>query len=468
MATIRKRGNSYELRAFAGYDLNGKQIVKSTSWKIPVGMSEKKAEKEAMKEAILFEEKVNQGQIAEGKPMKFAEYVEKWFSDYSPRELKPKTIDAYRNLMDRILPVFGHLYIDKIRPAHLTKFYADLSKTNKSTTYSCKIDLVAVLDGLGLSMTQFSKKYDIPMNAIKSSSNGRNITIDNATKIAKAIKKPFSEVYSPTEQATLSSATISKYHRVLSSMFQTAVELQFIVSNPCDRVKSPKATEEEKKKKKKSTQYLTAEESIRMLQLLEDEPPQYRNAITLLLYSGMRRGELLGLEWSDFDEEYGIIVINKTIQYLPKKGIFEGTPKNESSNRVIKLSTSAIHALKMQKKWQLEQQFKLGTAWNPSGKIFTTATGAIIHPDTLTGWFHNFIERSDLPNIHLHNLRHTNATLQIANGSAVTTVAGYLGHANANTTTKIYAHAIQEAQAKSAELLEDILHPKKELKRKQA
>ncbi|MDD6024847.1 MAG: tyrosine-type recombinase/integrase, partial [Oscillospiraceae bacterium] len=72
------------------------------------------------------------------------------------------------------------------------------------------------------------------------------------------------------------------------------------------------------------------------------------------------------------------------------------------------------------------------------------------------GWFRDFVDRSDLPHIHLHSLRHTNATIQIANGSSVTTVAGYLGHANASTTTKIYAHSIQEAQAATAEMLDDV------------
>ena len=196
-----------------------------------------------------------------------------------------------------------------------------------------------------------------------------------------------------------------------------------------------------------------------MLTLLDEEPQQYRNAITLLLFTGMRRGELLGLEWTDFNEEYGLLKIDKTIQYLPDRGIFEDDTKNETSDRVIKLSKSAIRALKAQRKWQLEQQLKLSNCWNPSGKIFTSPTGAIIHPDTLTGWFHDFIERSDLPPIHLHSLRHTHATLQIANGVSVTTVAGILGHSNANTTTKVYAHAIQSAAAASAEMMDNLLNP---------
>ena len=82
-----------------------------------------------------------------------------------------------------------------------------------------------------------------------------------------------------------------------------------------------------------------------------------------------------------------------------------------------------------------------------------------MRPDTLTNWFHNFIQRTDLPPIHLHSLRHTNATLQIANGVPLTTVAGNLGHADSATTTKIYAHAIQSAAAASARMMDNLLNP---------
>ena len=82
-----------------------------------------------------------------------------------------------------------------------------------------------------------------------------------------------------------------------------------------------------------------------------------------------------------------------------------------------------------------------------------------MHPDTLSGWFRKFIARSGLPDISVHSLRHTNATLLIAGGTAVTTVAKRLGHANASTTTKIYAHAIRSADEAAAETLENLLNP---------
>ena len=84
-----------------------------------------------------------------------------------------------------------------------------------------------------------------------------------------------------------------------------------------------------------------------------------------------------------------------------------------------------------------------------------------MHLDTLASWFGSFIKAIDLPQIRIHRLRHTNTTLQIANGVSVTTVAGNLGHNNASTTTKVYAHAIQSAAATSAEMMDNLLNPVK-------
>ena len=124
---------------------------------------------------------------------------------------------------------------------------------------------------------------------------------------------------------------------------------------------------------------------------------------------------------------------------------------------MIRVPASAMELLKTYRHWQLEQQMSAVDIWQNTGKIFTAADGTPMHPDVLSGWFHDFIRTTDLPPIHLHSLRHTNATLAIANGIAVTTVAGQLGHASPTTTMKIYAHAIQSAQAAAADMMDELL-----------
>lgn len=147
------------------------------------------------------------------------------------------------------------------------------------------------------------------------------------------------------------------------------------------------------------------------------------------------------------------------MQYLPDMGVFTSDTKTKSSRRVIKAPTSAIHSLSVYRTWQRKTFLRIGQPWEEDGQVFVTQNGTPMHPDTLTSWFGSFIKTTDLPQIHIHSLRHTNATLQIANGVAVTTVAGTLGHSTANTTTKVYAHAIQSAAAASAEMMDNLLNP---------
>ena len=454
MATISRRGNSYRIRCSVGYDQKGKQIVKNMTWKIPPGMSDAKAEKEALREAALFEEKVRNGFIGNGK-IKFADFADKWFTDYAETQLRPKTIERYRSLMERINPAIGYLYLDKIRPGHLTEFYMKLSKEEKVTSYTAIIDLKAILNSRNMTKNQFAELAGVNHRTIDAVYAGDNILPASAKKIADALDMRLSKVFHPSgKPEKLSSKTILHHHRLISIILHTAVQWQYIPANPADRVKPPRVSRTE-------AEYLDDEQAIHLLELLEDQPIYYRTAIAVLLFTGMRRGELLGLTWNDVDFEKQTISVRRTLQYLPERGVYVDETKTYSSNRVIKAPLTAIEYLKEYQSWQRKEFFKIGLPWSAGNHIFTTCTGVPMHPDTLTGWFGRFIKTTDLPRIHVHSLRHTNATLQIASGVSITTVAGRLGHADATTTSRIYAHAIQSAEAAAADVLDDLLRPNK-------
>jgi integrase len=241
---------------------------------------------------------------------------------------------------------------------------------------------------------------------------------------------------------------------LISSILNAAVvDDQILLSNPAARVRPPHCERVE-------AQYLDEIQSAHLIELLENEPMQYKIAITLLLYSGMRRGELLGLEWTDLDFENRIVNISRTSQYIAGQGIFTKGTKTASGVRPIKLPVIMIDLIKKYKVWQTAERLKLGDQWQDTGRLFTAWNGAPMHPDVLSGWFEDFIKRTDLPQkIHLHSLRHTNATLMIAGGEDVLTVSRRLGHAQASTTTNIYGHAIQSTNAKASDTLENILKP---------
>lgn len=454
MANITKRGNAYSIRCSAGFDVNGKRLMKTMTWAIPEGMSEKKAEKEAQRQAILFEERVKNGEVLEGR-IRFVDFVEQWFRDYAEIQLRPRTIASYREAMIRINQSIGHLQMEKIRPQHLIRFYNELTESIIEKHYRCKIDFKSMLKKKNITTASLTEKHHITTYVLRRIKSGDTIGLESAEKVANSLKisleKLFEEV---TTERTLSDKTRRNYHAIVSSILSWAVKWQIINSNPAERVQPPKVH-------RKEAVYLDDEQAIELLGKLECEPLQQRTAIEVLLYTGMRRGELLGLKWCDIDFEKEIISIRRSVLYIPKQGVFEDETKNASSVRTIRVSGTVLTPLLRLKALQAEERLSMGDAWHNGDWVFTTWDGHVMRPDFLTRWFYDFVKRKGLPDIHLHSLRHTNATLLIASGTNLQTVAGRLGHANPSTTTKIYGHAIRSAEAAAVEALDVVLHKDK-------
>lgn len=443
MAAIRKRGNSYQIRVYCGTDINGKKIMKTKSFTPDPKMTPTQVEKELNRQATLFEDECRKGLILDNN-ITFADFVELWRKDYAENNLKAKTLDAYDDLLSRVLPAIGHIKLADLKPIHLVQLYKNLSENNmrRDVKYTPGEEIIKLLKQQKL--VELSKKTGISTTTLRSVKQGKNASPQTATILMNYFND--NSLFTTDENQTLSGKTILKYHRVISSVLTTAVQWQFIYSNPCQRLKPPKAEYTEAK-------YLDNDDLSLLISALDDEPIKYRTAIMMLIVTGCRRGELLGLEWSDVDFKHQTVNINKELIYIPGKGLFDDTPKNATSNREIKLSSGMINMLHEWETEQLKQRLALGSKWENSSKIFTNDFGQAMRPDTMTQWFSKFIARHNLPPAHLHTLRHTSASLLIADGTDVRTVSKRLGHANTSTTLNIYAHAIKSADEAAAEKL---------------
>ncbi len=122
MGSMRKRGSSYEFQVSLGYDMSGKKLEKRRTWKIPVGMSEKKAEKEARHQLELFEEQCRTGQYLDSN-IRFSDFAEIWLHDYAEKQLKATTLAWYKELLIRINSAFGNMKLSAIQPHNLIAFY---------------------------------------------------------------------------------------------------------------------------------------------------------------------------------------------------------------------------------------------------------------------------------------------------------------------------------------------------------
>lgn len=395
MATARKKGRGYEIRVSCGIDINGKKLGKSKTWIPDEGMTQKQIEKELARQKVLFEEEVKNGICPDNK-IRFVDFSKRWMDEYAKVNLTIKTYARYEIYLKRINQGIGHLKLKDITPLQLNAFYRSLEA-----------------DGINQ-----RKRYDENGNLIN---NGK-----------------------------LAPKTILDHHRVISKILSTAVKWGLLEKNVAMRADPPKVPHRE-------ISYLNEQEVRQMLTLLEKEPIQYQTMITLLVYTGIRRGELCGLEWKDIDFENQVMHVVRSAQYIGNKTMITKEPKTKSGIRHFSLSIHACILLKKYKRWQLEQKFNVGDRWEESGRLFTSWNGKPIHPDTITDWFSKFIKQSGLPYVTLHSLRHTNATLMIAEGTDVCTVSRRLGHANTATTLNIYAHALKSKDREAANTLDNVL-----------
>ena len=396
MATAREKGKGYEIRVSCGTDIHGKRLGVSRTWVPEPGMTKKQIEKELERQKVLFEEQVRYGVCPDSK-MRFADFSKKWMEDYGKNNLSIKAYVRYKQYLERINNGIGHLKLKDITPIQLNAFYKSLEADGESK----------------------QKKYD---------ANGKLL---NNGKLAPK--------------------TILEHHRVISKILATAVKWEYIEKNPAERADPPKVPYREMK-------FLDEEETREMLLLLENEPIQYRTMITLLVYTGIRRGELCGLEWKDIDFEEGVMHISRSSQYIGDKTIITKEPKTRSGIRHFAMSETLCKILKEYRRWQIEQRFKAGPDWQNTDRLFTQWNGLPIYPDTVTDWFAKFIKRSGLPYVTLHSLRHTNATLMIAEGIDVCAVSRRLGHASTATTLNIYAHALKSKDKAAAEVIDNTLN----------
>lgn len=151
MAKIIKRTKkdgscSYCLRVSNGYDQQGRQVLVNRTFTPPPGMTGKKLEKELQRQADAFEQEVRNG-ISLDASMKLDELIERWFTEYADKQLKPKTAAEYRKLVPRVSAALGHMKVNQIRPAHLMAFYANLSEdgVRKDSTYTATTALLKLL-----------------------------------------------------------------------------------------------------------------------------------------------------------------------------------------------------------------------------------------------------------------------------------------------------------------------------------
>lgn len=330
---------------------------------------------------------------------------------------------------------------DYIDPTHYTfadfvdKWTIDYAETNLEAKtlyrykYLLKDNILPVIGHLQLEQIKPLQLLDLY----------KNMGLDGARKDGK--------------KGGYSSKTIRHTHTLIRSILEKAVQWQLIPQNPAARVEPPKVKERE-------IHFYDAEQAMELIRRLQKEPIKYRTMVLMAIFTGMRRGEIVGLEWSDIDFEQRIIHVKRSSVYIPKQGIITKSTKTAKSERVIAMAETLYDVLNEYKTWQDVQIDSYGDMWVGTSRIFTQEHGEPIHPDTISQWFEKFIKKNKLPEITFHGLRHTAATLLLSTGTDVETVSRILGHATSATTSKVYLHSTLRARADAMVRLDGVLKNK--------
>ncbi|MGH9135689.1 MAG: tyrosine-type recombinase/integrase, partial [Acidimicrobiales bacterium] len=243
---------------------------------------------------------------------------------------------------------------------------------------------------------------------------------------------------------TLSPKTVRGVHVVLRKALADAERLGLVVRNAAAAAKPPVPPKHE------HTTW-TTEQLARFLSSVEGE--RLAAAFVLLATTGMRRGEALGLRWSDLDLEAGRLSIVQTITTVRDKPVTT-PPKTARSRRAVSLDPDTVAALRDHRRRQNEERLRAGeSSSGEGGFVFTNEIGKPVHPSALSRLFVSSVARAGLPAIRLHDLRHTYATVALGAGVHPKIVSERLGHATIAVTLDLYSHVTPAMDAEVAALV---------------
>lgn len=231
----------------------------------------------------------------------------------------------------------------------------------------------------------------------------------------------------------LSPKSVRHQYATLNLIFSYAEQLEMLVKNPMNRVESPK-------KQKHPIDALTQEQASQFFALIKECPLDFQCILHLLITTGIRRGECMGLKWSDIDEKSSTITIERNVTYTPESGVIVSTPKTANSVRTIPIMPSTLALLC---RYKQETQLSHPRSIINGAYLFPSEKDLFVprDPNAITRRVKRFMKNNGLPDLSPHDLRHSCATLLLAQGADIKSVQQILGHADASTTLNFYVKA---------------------------
>ena len=322
---------------------------------------------------------MEKGTLADGPQRKLKDYLEDWIENVHKNNIRISTYVKYKKLIGYIVADLGEVWLQKLTPEQVQRFYAKKRK-----------------DGL-------------------------------------------------------SSKTIHEIHGVLHLALKNAVRWNYVSRNVCDLVDSPRVVSREGTP-------LTLEQAKRLLEGIRGH--RLEVVLMMAVITGMRKGEILALRWSDIDFERRVLRVLHTVDYIPPYGYVENDPKTRAGKRTIDLPDFFMGTLKQHRLKQEERRLKVGSAWENRDLVFPDLTGGYLNPIHVLRMFKKILEQAGLPHMHFHDLRHSAATILISMGINPKVIQELLGHSDISITLGIYGHLFPSMQQGVVEKWQDVFGEK--------
>lgn len=266
-------------------------------------------------------------------------------------------------------------------------------------------------------------------------------------------------LYAEKRESGLSASTIKQMHTIIKQALGQAVKERLLPYNAADAASPPA-------KKAKKVHPLDWEKLDALFSVLKGD--RLYPAYLLALTTGLRRGELLGLCWDCVDLDKGAITVKRQLVPLNKGPELQDATKTKSSGRTVTLTAEAARELKAWKKRQAQEKLLAGELWEENNLVFCREDGSPLRPEEFTKRFQRLAGRAGLSGVRLHDLRHTHASLLIAEGVNPKVIQERLGHNSITTTLDLYGHLLPGLDGAAAEALEGLAEKVREKAKKKA
>ncbi len=334
-----------------------------------------KTKQEALKKKNDALRELEQGALAIGPQQKLKDYLDDWIENVHKDKVRISTYVKYQKLIKYIAADLGDVWLQKLTPEQVRRFYTKKQKEGLSTK------------------------------------------------------------------------TVNSIHGVLHLALGNAVRWNYVSRNVCDLVTPPHVVSRE-------VVPLSLEQAQTFLVGVREH--RLEMLLTMAVVTGMRRGELLALRWSNIDFGRRTLIVLHTVDYIPKYGYVETEPKTKAGKRLISLPSFLVDMLKQYRVKQQKQRLEQGENWEGKNLVFTDRRGGYFNPSYLEKLFKKLFAEVGFPDMHFHDLRHSAATILLSMGINMKVIQELLGHSDIAITLGLYSHLLPSMQKEVTDMWDDV------------